>query len=339
MPRRSTGTSTVTIGDVAAVAGVSRATASRALNDSPLVTAETKAKVDAAVRQTGFVMSKLGRALAVGRSEAIAVLVTEPLDELFEDPTYAMLLRGITEGLSESASMPVLFQAATEREYDRAIKHFKRRSVDAVISISPYVGGEILDTLTQGGPPVVLCGQLDGDPYRGVFSTVYSDDVEGAALAASLLKQRGRKRVGVIAGPADNPAATDRIRGYRSVLGRIPARRVIHTGWGPEGGFAATRTLLERYPDLDGILAGSDRMALGCYAALALAGRSVPQDVSVIGFDDHSVAAAAEPPLTTIRQPLLEEGRIAAQLALSMVDGAAPESCVLHMQLIERASV
>ncbi len=99
------------------------------------------------------------------------------------------------------------------------------------------------------------------------------------------------------------------------------------------------RRLLEAHPDIDGVLAGSDRIAVGVMGALALAGRSVPGDVSVIGFDDHAVAATSTPPLTTVRQPMLQEGRIAAELALAMVDGEPPRTVVLAMELIERASV
>lgn len=330
----------VTLADVARAAGVSRATASRALNDSPLVTPETRQRVRAAVQETGFVPNALGRALAVGRAQAIAVLVTEPLDELFSDPTYAVLLRGITERLAHTPYLPMLLQASSEFERERAERHFERRSVDAVIDISPYLGGAVLDALTGLRLPVVLCGQLDGDPYRDVFSTVYADDVEGASLAAEAMRTRGRRHVAAILGPQDNPASVDRLRGYQTVLGEmLPDERAMFTGWDSVAGFAAAREMLERDPKIDGILAGSDRIALGVLDALATAGLTVPDDVSVIGFDDHTIAATANPPLTTIRQPLLEEGRAAAETAIAMIDGASPTTTVMHMELVTRASL
>lgn len=329
----------VTIGDVARVAGVSRATASRALNDSPKVTDATKERVRAAVASTGFVPNAMGRALALGQSLAIAVLVTEPLDELFLDPTYGVVLRGINDRLTSTPFLPMLLQAFTDDEHARALRHFERRSFDAVISLSPYVGGDILETLADGQLPVVLCGQLEGQPYEGVFSSVYADDVEGARLAASHLLERGRRRVGAILGPFDNPAALDRHRGYSSVLGeRLVDEAVTFTGWDSNSGFEAARALLAEHPDLDGILAGSDRIALGVLSALSLAGRRVPEDVSLIGFDDHQLASTSTPPLTTVAQPLRDEGRIAAELALAMIDGAAPRTEVLHMSLVERES-
>lgn len=341
MPRAPrAGRASVTIGDVARVAGVSRATASRALNDSPLVTEDTKEKVRAAVKETGFVMNAQGRALAVGRAESVAILVTEPLDELFQDPTYATILRGITEGLAETPTLPILLQASTDIEHRRALRHFERRSVDAVIDISPYVGGDMLEALKGGDLPVVLCGQLEGQPYEGVFSSVFADDVVGARLAGARMAQRGRRRVAVINGPLENPAAADRLVGYRESLGDLfDGALTVSTSWDSASGFEAMRRLLEAHPDIDGVLAGSDRIAVGAMGALALAGRSVPGDVSVIGFDDHAVAATSTPPLTTVRQPMLQEGRIAAELALAMVDGEPPRTVVLAMELIERASV
>lgn len=330
----------VTIGDVARVAGVSRATASRALNDSALVTEDTKRKVRSAVKETGFVMNAQGRALAVGRAESVAILVTEPLDELFQDPTYASILRGITEGLAETPTLPILLQASSEAEHRRALRHFERRSVDAVIDISPYVGGDMLEALKGGTLPVVLCGQLEGQPYEGLFSSVFADDVRGAGLAGARMVERGRRCVAVINGPLDNPAAADRLVGYRESLGGLyDEGRVLSTGWDSSSGFEAMRRLLEAEPGIDGVLAGSDRIAVGAMAALELAGRSVPGDVSVIGFDDHAVAATSTPPLTTVRQPMREEGRIAAELALAMVAGEPAKTVVLEMELIERASV
>lgn len=330
----------MTLADVARAAGVSRATASRALNDSSLVTPETTRRVRAAAQETGFVPNALGRALAVGRAQAIAVLVTEPLDELFSDPTYAVLLRGITERLAHTPYLPMLLQASSQFERDRAERHLERRSVDAVIDISPYVGGAVLDALTGLHLPVVLCGQLEGDPYRDVFSTVYADDVEGATLAAEAMRRRGRRHIAAILGPRENPASVDRLRGYQSVLGELlPDDRAVFTGWDSVAGLAAARDLLEREPEIDGILAGSDRIALGVLDALATAGRSVPGDVSVIGFDDHAIAATSTPPLTTIRQPLLDEGRTAAETAIAMIDGAGPTTTVMHMELVTRGSL
>lgn len=341
MPRGANpGARRATIGDVARIAGVSRATASRALNDSPAVTPATKERVRAAVQETGFVMNARGRALAMGRSESIAILITEPLDELFADPTYGVVLRGITEGLAASRTMPMLVQAWTEVEHQRALRQFERRVVDAVISISPYVGGDMLEALATGALPVVLCGQLPGAPYSGVFASVYSDDVAGATLAAERMLRRGRRRIAIVNGPIGNPAAVERLNGYaRTLDGAFDESLTVSTGWDASSGYDAMSRLLALAPDIDGVLAASDRIAVGALGALQSAGRSVPDDVSIIGFDDHAVAATTTPPLTTIRQPLHRQGMLAAGMALGMVDGDSPSRVVLDMELVERESV
>ena len=329
-----------TLADVAAAAGVSRSTASRALNDSPRISEATKQRIRDIAHQINFVPNARGRALAVGRSETIAMLVTEPLSELFSDPTYGAFLSGITEQLSESEYLPVLLQASTPHERERVVRHFERRSFDAVIDISPYRGSELLDVLRDLEVPTVLCGQLEGHPYRDVFSTVYSDDVEGAALAARAMVNRGRTNCVAILGPKDNPAVIDRVRGYTRVLGEaLPEDLILYTGWSASDGFLAMRHLLERGVRPDGVLAGSDRIASGVIEALRDYDLLVPRDVSVIGFDDHPIATKVTPRLTTIRQPLHLEGSMAADMALELIDGTEPTTTVLHMELIERESL
>lgn len=332
--------SKATLADVAAAAGVSRSTASRALNDSPRISEATKRRIRQIATSCNFVPNARGRALAVGRSETIAMLVTEPLDELFSDPTYGAFIGGITEQLSESAYLPILLQASLPHERDRVTKHFERRSFDAVIDISPYRSGPLLDQLRDMGIPAVLCGQLEGHPYRDVFSTVYSDDIEGAELAARAMVERGRTRIIAIPGPRDNPAVTDRVRGYRNVLrDALPPDRIVYTGWSASDGFLATRRLLEQAVTFDGVLAGSDRIASGVIEALRDHGLKVPGDVSIVGFDDHPIAQTVVPHLTTVRQPLRAEGCKAAEVALGMIDGAKPSTTVMHMELIERDSL
>lgn len=329
-----------TLAEVAEAAGVSRSTASRALNDSPRISEETKKRVRAAAKKVNFVPNARGRALAVGRTEIIAVLVTEPLNELFGDPTYSEFLSGITEELSESSYLPVILQASSSHERSRAREHFERRSFDAVIDVSPYKGSELLEVLRELNVPTVLCGQLEGHPYRDVFSTVYSDDEEGGRFAALAMKERGRKDIVAVLGPRDNPAVIDRLRGYRAILGEsLDDDNVIYTGWSSGDGYQAARQLLAREIHTDGVLCGSDRIATGVIAAFNEAGFSVPQDVSVVGFDDHEVAARAVPALTTIRQPLREEGHAAAGIALDMINGAEPTTTVMHMQLVRRDSL
>lgn len=334
------GSKRITLHDVAQKAGVSRSTASRALNGSKRISRQTTQRVKDAARALGFVANAQGRALAIGRSETISILITEPLDELLSDPTYGAFLRGISEELSHTSYLPVLMQASSAFERKRVQTHLEQHTVDAVINISPYEGMELLESIQNQHLPAVLCGQLQNNPYTTVFSNVYSDDVEGAAMAAKAMQKRGRKQIAIILGPADNPAVPDRLEGYLSIYGAgLDESRIIYTGWDESSGYSAISHLLDLDISIDGLLAGSDRIAAGAIAALASRNLSVPDDVSVIGYDDHPIAARIKPRLTTIHQPLLEEGRVAAQLALAMINGEEPSTKILHMRLINRESL
>ena len=174
----------VTLADVAKAANVSRSTASRALNNSPRISRETTARIKKIADSMGFIPNAQGRALAVGRNETIAILITEPLDELFDDPTYAMFISGITEKLSESSYLPVLLQASTDFERHRVQQHLERRSFDAVIDISPYANNYLLEEMYKLRIPCVMLGQMEDRSYEGIFSSVYSDDTYGAQIAA-----------------------------------------------------------------------------------------------------------------------------------------------------------
>ena len=148
------------------------------------------------------------------------------------------------------------------------------------------------------------------------------------------------KDIVAVLGPQDNPAVVDRLRGYRAVLGEdLPDANVIYTGWNSGDGYQAMHLILARKIAFDGVLCGSDRIAAGVITALNEAGLSVPADVSVVGFDDHEIATRCVPALTTVRQPLREEGHMAANIALDMIKGAEPTTSVMHMQLIQRDSL
>lgn len=330
-------TKKVTIRDVAAHAGVSHMTVSRVLNGAPTVTPEREQAVRRAIAETGFTASSSARQLATGTAEAYAVVLTEPVDELLTDPTYASVLKGITDGLAPTPVVPVLFTMATAQERTKGLRMFKRGSVDAVIHISPYVDDGMLDELHEASIPVVLCGQLDGRRYEGIFSSVYSDDVLGSSLAAEHLLARGATRVAAVMGPADNPATPDRVEGLRTVLSdRL--QHVAYGDWDTPAGYSAGIELAASGVAFDAVACGNDRIAVGVLQALREHRLRVPEDVLVIGFDDHPVAAMSTPRLTTVHQHFWQQGKTAVALAAEMVAGGAPRTVLLPPELIERES-
>lgn len=328
----------VTIRDVAAHAGVSHMTVSRVLNGSATVLPEREQAVRKAIAETGFTASASARQLATGTAEAYAVVLTEPLDELLTDPTYASVLKGITDGLASTPVVPVLLTMATTQERTKALRLFKRGTVDAVIHISPYLDDGMLDALQEAHIPVVLCGQLDGHRYEGTFSLVYTDDVLGATLAAQHLLARGARQVAAIMGPADNPATPDRLEGLLATLGDALLPKVDYVDWDAAGGYRAGCALVESGTKFDAVACGNDRIAVGVIQALRERSLRVPEDVRVIGFDDHPIAAQSTPSLTTVRQPFNLQGGTAVALAAEMVDGGAPRTVVLTPEVVERES-
>ncbi|WP_336705863.1 LacI family DNA-binding transcriptional regulator [Oerskovia sp. USHLN155] len=326
-----------TIRDVAARAGVSHMTVSRVLNGSPNVGAERERAVREAIESTGFIASARARQLATGTAEAYAVALTEPLDELLTDPTYAAVLKGITDALTPTPVVPVLFTMATSEERAKGMRLFKRGAVDAVIHLSPYVDDGMLDDLRDAHVPVVLCGQL-GDLDKAAFASVYSDDVLGATLAAEHLLARGATGVAAIMGPAGNPATPDRVEGLRRTLGDRLLPTVAHAGWDTPAGYRAGVELLRSAVPFDAVACGNDRIAVGVLQALRDHGLRVPEDVLVIGFDDHPVASSSRPHLTTVHQPFDRQGKVAVDLAAEMVAGGPPRTVVLTPNVVERES-
>lgn len=328
-----------TMKDVARLAGVSKTTVSRVLNGSDLVTEDTRSQVEEAMQRAGYVVSYQARSLATGRSDAVALLVTEPFQDMWTDPTFASILGGTYSALSSTPMTPLLLQASTPAEQTKVRSLLEQGVVDGIIHLTPYVDEVVLEHLSTMRTPTVLCGRLPGDPFAGQFSTVYADDEIGARLAASHIADRGRQHPVALLGPRENPASIDRLAGYRAVMGDLlPDSRVRFGDWDERSGFEVAARLLAEGLDMDALLCASDRIAVGALHALDEAGLRVPEDVSVIGFDDHPIAARSTPPLTTVAQPMVSEGEVAVGLLKELLEGGSPRTEVLPMELRRRES-
>lgn len=324
-----------TILDVANAAGVSKATVSRVLAGDYPVSEATAKRVMEAVDELGYTASSRARSLATGRSDAFAIVVSEPLDIFFADPTFALLMQGIVAELQPTPIVPILLPASTPAEQQKLRRLATSQAVDALIHLSPWADGGLLSALESDSLPVVLCGQDERfSPER--FSFVYSDDSLGAREAATRLRAIGRSRPVAILGKEDQPAARDRFAGYRDVFPDLARHRVRWGGWSEHDGALAMRDLLASGTRFDSLLAASDRIARGAISEMELAGLRVPADVAVIGYDDHPTATSRAPELTTVAQPMHEQGRVACRTAMSMVDGQAPTTALLPTELVLR---
>jgi DNA-binding LacI/PurR family transcriptional regulator len=337
-----------TLEDVAALAGVSRATVSRVVNGSPNVSDDVRRAVAAAIDELGYSPNRAARSLAGQRSETIALVVSEPSVRLFTDPFFAATTLGVTRALAGSAYQLVLLMTETDADRERAERHLVRGDADGVLVLSARVDDPLPRRLAAAGIPCVVAGRPPSAPPARPGATAHAgfvdaDNVGGARVAVAHLLARGCRTVGTVAGPADMAPGADRRRGWDVALrdaGIVPDPTLV----GPadftrDGGAAATRDLLARRPDVDGLFVASDLMALGALDALRAAGRRVPEDVAVVGFDDSELARSADPPLTTVRQPVEQIGGEMARLLLAQLDaGARPAGVVLRTELVVRRS-
>ncbi|WP_299038688.1 LacI family DNA-binding transcriptional regulator [uncultured Pseudokineococcus sp.] len=327
-----------TIDDVAASAGVSRGTVSRVLNGGRYVSAAASAAVERAVLETGYVVNSSARSLATRRSGAVALVLAESAGRLFEDPSFPVLLRSCTQALAERDLVLMLLLAGSPSERDRVLRFLRGAHVDGALLVGVRAGDPLLEEVGRSGLPVVTSGHV-GEPGGGPCS-VAADDRGGARAAVEHLRSRGRRRITTVAGPQDTSGGVERLAGFVDVLGpRAGAADVVAAqDWTHAAGERATTELLQRVPDLDAVVAGSDVVASGVLAALHRAGRAVPDDVAVVGFDDAPVAVQLDPPLTTVRQPLAEVGRRMVDLLAARLAGEDPRSLVLPTELVVRAS-
>lgn len=328
-----------TIQDVAALAGVSRGTVSRVLNGSPKVSPAARKAVEAAVKKTNYRVNPHARSLASGRNNAIAVLLTQPQHELFADPTFSLLLQGVSDGLAGTETALVLLLAGNDEERRRTANFLRSRHVDGVVHLTPHVSDPMLDVIADAEVPVVVCGIPPADHHNKLLWSVTITDRAGAREAVAHLQELGARRIGMIAGPTDALGSCERVAGFREALGEsFSPDLVTHGDYGRASGATALKVLLDRHPDLDAVFCASDRMAVGALEEATRRGLRVPQDLLLVGFDDHEISRTSTPPLTTVHQPLRQLGRAAVQMLGTALQGDDPGHRVFATQLVRRAS-
>ena len=334
--RRRTARSRPTIDDVAAVAGVSRGTVSRALNGGHNVSGAAFDAVQKAVRKTGYVVNQHARSLVTQRARSVAFVLSEPQERLFEDPNFNVLLHGCTRALAAHDIALVLAIAGSEEDRRRMGRYLTSGHVDGALIVSSHVGNPLLLDLARSHIPMVACGKPLG--YERDIAYVAADDRDGARQMADHLRSRGRRRIAIITGPPDTPGGVERLAGFQEALGAVDPALVAPGDYTHSGGEQAMALLLDRVADLDAVFVASDLMAAGALEALRHAGRRIPEDVAVGGFDDSSVALTARPRLTTIRQPFTRISNEMVRLLLAQIDGEDPAAVILPTDLVVRDS-
>jgi DNA-binding LacI/PurR family transcriptional regulator len=327
-----------TIEDVATVAGVSRGTVSRVLNGGVNVSPTALTAVNKAIKQTGYVVNTHARSLVTQRSGSVAFLLSEPQEKFFEDPNFQVLLRGCTQALAEH-DMPLLLSIAnSEQDRERVVRFIAGGHIDGALLVSLHAGNSVVGRLASLDIPTVSCGMPIG--YDRELAYVAVNETEGARLATEHLARLGRRRIATVTGPLDTPGGRDRLAGYREGLEQADLpydqRLIAHGDYTRVSGELAMERLLKQSPDLDAVFVASDLMALGALDALDRAGRSVPGDVAVVGFDDSPSAVSARPALTTVRQPFKRICEEMVRLLLALLDGQEPAAVILPAELVLR---
>ncbi|MCX3058850.1 LacI family DNA-binding transcriptional regulator [Streptomyces beihaiensis] len=339
-----------TLEEVAARAGVGRGTVSRVINGSPRVSEQTRAAVEEAVAELGYVPNTAARALAANRSDSIAVIVPEAESRFFSEPYFSGMVGGVGLALADTNLQLLLTFARGEREQDRLTAYLAAHRVDGVLLISVHADDPLADRLLQLDIPTVISGPRSADEP---LPSVDTDNYEGARSAVAHLVSRGRRSIALIAGPQNVYGAERRTAGYVDQLAAdgiaYDEKLVAYADFTEEMGRRRMAELLERAPGLDAVFACSDLMASGARQVLREAGRRIPQDVSLVGFDDSVIARHMEPGLTSVRQPTRDMGRAMAELLLDEIADAAagkrssvrrgtPRHLVLPTELVVRGS-
>ena len=319
---------------VALAAGVSPSTVSRILNGTAAVDDGKRQAVDDAIKRLGFVPNPVARGLAGGRTLSVGV-VTQSIDS----PFYGVALRGIEEQL-DRAGYSALFVSGhwNATEEARCVDTLRSRRVDGIIVLTGRLSDAALRTVAKA-LPVVVTGRSLRAP--NLYSVDF-DNFEGARLATQHLLALGHRDIAFIAGDPRHPDAVERQRGYRAALeaAGLPFRPalVVPGMFQEEGGLAAADQLLDGRQPFTAILAANDQMAMGACLGLHRRSVRVPQDVSVVGFDDLPISRYFLPPLTTVLHPAYELGKVAGSAMLQLLRGEVPAIEVPRPRVVVRES-
>lgn len=324
----------VTIEMVALEAGVSPSTVSRILNGTAVVSEAKKKSVEDAVAKLGFVPNPMARGLAGGRTLSVGV-ITQSMDS----PFYGPALRGIEDALDPAGYSPLFvsgnWMADTEA---RCIDILLSRRVDGIIVLTGRLTDAALKACAKKVPVVVTGRNLKAPD---LFSLNF-DNLEGGRMATRHLIDLGHRKIAFISGDPQHPDAIQRFSGYQQALAE--AGIAFNPGLAVQGeyneasGLQAVLRLLEARQRFTAIFAANDQMAVGAAHGLLRHGLRVPDDVSLVGFDDLPTSLYALPPLTTVHQPAYELGQLAAEAMLKLLAGVKPQQQVPAPRLITRES-
>lgn len=327
-----------TLDDLAKLSGVSRATVSRVINGGS-VAPETRQRVLDVIETTNYRPNLAARNLASGRSGVVGVVMHVAAPQTFADAYFSQLLTGICDSLTSQAAGMMLWLGNRTKE-ETLDNILGMGMLDGVIVTADTIDDPLVDGLRASNMPVVLVGHRRADRDASYV------DIDHEAAAEAITKHlvdSGRREIVHITGRSDSVSGRDRVIGFRTAMQRAGLSvegRIVPGDYTDESGYEAAKGLIEEGTAFDGLFCGNDNTARGAYRALAEAGRVIPDDVAVVGFDDLDFASRLHPPLTTIRQGVDDIGHEAARTLLSLLENPddGPRRVLLPTELVVRGS-
>jgi LacI family transcriptional regulator len=329
-----------TLEDIAKLAGVSRSTVSRVVNNQPNVSKVVRERVLGVIKKTNYQPNAAARMLASQRSWMIGLVLPHSVSRFFTDPYFPRLMEGIARGCNENEYTLAFFLAGSEEDEAKIFPRVSRSGMlDGVIVQAGHDGDLMVGRLIDAEIPVVVAGR----PFHSEYvSYIDIDNIDASYKAVCHLFQLGHKRIGTIAGPARSTVGLDRKEGYLKAyreFDMLVDESLIKTGdFTEEGGYLAMKKMIPAKPDA--VFAASDIMAIGAMCAVSEAGLSIPADIALVGFDDLPLAARTNFQLTTVRQPVQELGIKAVELLIDVIENGInpPRKVILNTELIIRGS-
>ncbi|MEZ4592866.1 MAG: LacI family DNA-binding transcriptional regulator [Chloroflexota bacterium] len=329
-----------TIKDIAQLANVSKSTVSRALNNSPLISQQTRERIQAIAREHNFRINAPARNLSLRQSRTIAFVTPDHGPDFFEPESLFSfeILGGIGSGL-RALGYDLLIVHANSRDNTWANAYFNSARVDGFIVMSSHTSQALVKKLIGLNAPFIAWG-VPLPNFR--YCTVAGDNITGGSLATQHLIQSGRQRIAFIGGPPKDLTVQHRFQGYQNALqaaGRsVNPQNVVYGDYSYASGAAAMQRLLAQTPNLDAVFANSDLMAIAAIKVITESGQRVPEDVAVVGYDDVSIAQYNNLPLTTIRQNISLAGRLLAQNLVQYIQTGVVTNVSTPVELVIRES-
>jgi LacI family transcriptional regulator len=315
--------SRITLHDVADLAGVSHQTVSRVINKRDNVRPETRERVESAILELSYRPNVIARSMAQGNTHTLGCISPN-----LTDPAFARIIESAQAEARRLGFFILIGSSSTAEETKPLLDELLNRRVDGLIMINARDDEryQLLEPLSRNGPPIVY---VKNSPVSEAVSSVRCDDIRGGYLATKHLLELGHRQIAIILGLHNEQCTRERLSGYKQALDEAGLGEedplIVEGNWTSQSGSVAAAELL-KYPDrFSAIFAQNDRMAAGAIRTLRDSGYQIPDDYSVIGYDNIHLSSLIDPPLTTIEQPLEEFGKQAANILISTIQSEDPQ--------------